>query len=238
MHSSVLQNKKYIKFANQNTVEVIAVSRLDQAISKNDPKAGTYAERDKNGNEVQYLVSWPGLTVDDMKKLSRSKAPGYNDTRGIPYVAIVNPHTLEKFDGWNGGSAGKIMDAVEEAKKKLQKEYGKSVSRKDLMKVRKDEAKVRAPLAKGDLGKAWTLYAGFDKKISKKGKAFAKISEDLKAELLKLTETRLDELERMISKGDLKQAEKELRTLARPLKGTPLEERLTKLAAMVKPTET
>ena len=152
MLGSVLQNKKYMKFASERTVEVIAVSALDSGISKGDARAGTYKAKDENGKEVEYLVSWPGLTIADMKKLSRSKAPGYNDTRGIPYVAIVNPHTLEKFAGWNGGSSGKIMDAVDEAQKALKKEYGKPVSRKDLMKVRKEENKVRKLLKAGDLG--------------------------------------------------------------------------------------
>ena len=57
MHSAVMQNKKYIKFANESTVEVIAVSRLDQAISKGDPKAGTYEHKNKDLKEVvRHLV--------------------------------------------------------------------------------------------------------------------------------------------------------------------------------------
>jgi hypothetical protein len=237
MHSSVLQNKKYMKFASERTVEVIAVSSLDSGISKGDARAGTYKAKDENGKDVEYLVSWPGLTIDDMKKLRRSKAPGYNDTRGIPYVAIVNPHTLEKFAGWNGGSSGKIMEAVDEAQKALKKEYGKPVSRKDLMKVRKEENKVRKLLKAGDLGKAWTLYAGFDKKVSKKGKAFQELSKKLEADLLAASDKVLTELEAAAARGETKQVEKELRKLARPLKGTSLEERVNKLAEAVKPVE-
>ena len=237
MHSSVLQNKKYMKFASERTVEVIAVSSLESGIQKGDARAGTYKAKDADGKEVEYLVSWPGLTLADMKKLNSSKIRSCNDTRGIPHVAIVNPHTLEKFDGWNGGSSGKIMDAVDVAQKALKKEYGKPVSRKDLMKVRKEENKVRKLLKAGDLGKAWTLYAGFDKKVSKKGKAFASLSKKLHADLLAASDKTLTELEAAAARGETKQVEKELRKLARPLKGTSLEARVKALAEKVKPVE-
>ena len=68
MHSSVLQNKKYMKFAGDSTVEVIAVSSLDKAISKKDPKAGTYDGMVEGGKEAKFLISWPGLTVEDTLK--------------------------------------------------------------------------------------------------------------------------------------------------------------------------
>ena len=238
MHSSVLQNKKYIKFASENTVEVVAVSRLDQGIQKNDAKAGTYKAKDENGKQVEYLISWPGLTVEDMKKLRSSKAPSYNDTRGIPHVAIVNPHTLEKFDGWNGGSSGKIMDAVGEAKKVLQKQYGKSISRKSLVKVRKEEAKVRKELDSGNLGKAWALCAGFEKKVAKKGAAFVAIASKLKSDLVEATGKKLDELEGLVARDETKAAERELRSFIRYLKGTALEQRANDLMAKIKPPKT
>ena len=34
MHSAVLQNKKYIKFASENTVEVMALGSLDDGVAK------------------------------------------------------------------------------------------------------------------------------------------------------------------------------------------------------------
>ena len=237
MHSSVLQNKKYMKYAFENTVEVIAVSSLESGIQKGDARAGTYKAKDENGKEVEYLVSWPGLTLADMKKLNSSKIRSFNDTRGIPHVAIVNPYTLEKFDSWNGGPSGKIMDAVDAAKKIMKKEYGKPVSRKDLIKVRKEENKVRKLLKEGDLAKAWTLYAGFAKKVSKKGKTFQELSKKLEADLLAASDKILTELEAAAARGETKQVEKELRKLARPLKGTALDERVNKLAESVKPVE-
>jgi len=235
MHSSVLQNKKYMKFAGDSTVEVIAVSKLDQAIQKKDPKAGTYTGMEDGGKEVEYLISWPGLTVADMKALSRSKAPSYNDTRGIPYVAIVNPHTLEKFAGWNGGSSGKIMDAVKEAQKSLTKAHGKPIKRKTLNKIRKEEAKVRATLSTGDLGKAWTAYATLAKKVAKQPDAIKAIATKVQADLLVASEKKLTELEGLVARGETKAAAKELRGFARSLKGTPPEARAQALADKIKP---
>ncbi|MHC4732446.1 MAG: hypothetical protein ACYS6Z_17900, partial [Planctomycetota bacterium] len=70
MHGSVLQNKKYIKFASENTVEVMALSRLQEGIQKKDRKAATYKAKDG----TVYLVQFPNLTVADIGKLRSSKA--------------------------------------------------------------------------------------------------------------------------------------------------------------------
>jgi hypothetical protein len=237
MHSSVLQNKKYIKFAFENTVEVISVDRLEEGIQKNDPKAGTYKEKDENGKEVEYLVSWPGLTLEDMKSLRSSKASSYNDTGKIPYIAIVNPYTLEKFSGWNGGSLKQIISEVEKAQDILTKEHGKPVSRKLLVKVRKEEEKVRERLGAGDLGKAWVLCAGFDKQFEGKGAAIDTIGAKLKADLVEATTKKLDELDALVARGETKAAEKELRSFIRHLKGTPLEQRANDLMAKINPPD-
>ena len=114
MHGSVLQNKKYIKFADENTVEVIALGRLQEGIDKKDRKAETYEDK-KTG--AVYLVEFPGLTVEQMLALATSKAGSYNNTGKIPYTAIVNPHNEEEMSYLPGGISGKqLMEAVEEAK--------------------------------------------------------------------------------------------------------------------------
>ena len=53
MHSSVLQNDKYIEFMNDNGVDVIALGRLDEGISKNDPKAAEF-----DTNRTWATASW------------------------------------------------------------------------------------------------------------------------------------------------------------------------------------
>jgi len=88
VHGSVLQNKKYIKFAYENTVEVLALSRLDEGIQKGDKRAATYSGDD--GKE--YMVGWPNLTAADISSMCSSKAGSYNNTGKIPFTCIVNPH--------------------------------------------------------------------------------------------------------------------------------------------------
>ena len=62
MHGSVLQNKKYIKFHDQNTVEVMSLGSLQSGIDKGDKRAGTYLAKDAAGNVARYLDAL-GVTV-------------------------------------------------------------------------------------------------------------------------------------------------------------------------------
>ena len=149
MHRSVLTNKKYIKFADQNTVEVMSMGNIDKA--GDDKRIQSYKAKD--GSE--YLVGWPNLTLDDLKKLNRSKARSYNDSPGIPYTAVVSPHTLEKMSFISASySAGTLVDQVTVARKALVKQYGKGIKRKDLRKVNKEATKTRKVLETGEIVKA------------------------------------------------------------------------------------
>ena len=51
-------------------------SDLAAAMKKGDRRAGTYKAKDENGKEVEYLVSWPGLTLEDMKRRYHDMAAG------------------------------------------------------------------------------------------------------------------------------------------------------------------
>ncbi|MFH0944691.1 MAG: hypothetical protein V2A76_05790 [Planctomycetota bacterium] len=92
MHSAVLQNKKYIKFADEGTVEVISLGGLEKGVEKGDKKAATYTQK-VNGEDVEFLVEFPNLTVEEMVALNRSKASSYNDTGKIPFTALIDPFT-------------------------------------------------------------------------------------------------------------------------------------------------
>ena len=231
MHGSVLQNKKYIKFSGDKTVEVIAVS----SINPNDPRGAMYEAKNEKGEKVEYYISWPGLTKEDMDGLNRSKARSYNKSGGIPYVSIVNPHTLAEIEGYNGGSAGKIMDSVDAAQKMLTKEHGKPIKRKTLLKFRKEEGKVRELIAEGNLAKAWTSYAGMAKKTAKMPKPFQDIAKKVQDDLLAATGKKLDEMDGLVARGVTKDGERELRKFARHLKGTSLEERVKALSEKLNP---
>ena len=225
MHRSVLQNKKYMKFADDNTVEVISVSKVPQPNS-GDKRVATY--KGKDGTE--YMVSWPGLTYEQLRN---SKVSSYNKSGGIPYVAIINPHTGEEFAGFNGGSAGKISDIVAELQKEMKKEHGKGVKRSTLRKLDKEKTKIAALLAKNKVGDAMNKYAAMAKKAAK-SVALQNYIKDSMDGILKVADRNLSKAEGLIEQGDLRGASKILRPLTRALKDTPLAERAAGLEAKTK----
>lgn len=231
----MLQNKKYIAFAEENTVEVLALSRLDEGIEKKDKRAGTFKAKDIDGQEKEFMLGWPNLTAEDIKALNGSKAGSYNQTGKIPYTAIVDPHTLEEMDNIKGGyGAGTLQDLVTAKKKELEKAHGKGVSRKTLTKVREADAGIRKALADGNLVKALTDSAAFQKKVAKESPAIVEMAGKTAADLLEAAGTKLDEIDAMISRGEQAEAMKQLGPLSRALKGTTLEERAMALLEKTK----
>lgn len=230
MHSAVLQNKGYIDFHEDNTVEVLAMGRLDEAIKKGEKRAATYTAKDADGNEVEYMVEWPGLTKEDIFALRSSKAGTYNDTGGIPFTAIVNPHTLEKMVGMPGGQSSKtVMEKVEEAKDKLEEAYGESLKRSDIEKLNEDLKKVQEKLEKYGGAKALAELAKAEKKAAKKGDRLVALATPVREKVMETITKEVDAAEEMISDGDLKGAKKALSPLRRPLKDTELGERVEAL---------
>jgi hypothetical protein len=227
----VLTNKKYIKFADENTVEVISMGKIDVGQQRNDKRLLTYKAKDGN----TYLVGWPNLTLDELKKNNQESAK-WNDTRGIPYTCIVNPHTNERMgEHISGGyGAGKLMDMVKVAKKTLEKEYGKSVSRKKLRKYQKSDTKARDLLEKGDLSKAMSEARKLEKAVAKQPTAVQEIATKLIADIVTSAGKQLDEAEALIARGALKDAQKILSPLVRILKKTDAEQRAVDLMAKTK----
>ncbi len=229
MHRSVLTNKKYIKFAEANTVEMLSMGNLAKGRGAGDKRAETFTAKD--GKE--YLVGWPNLTPEEFEK---SQAPRkYKEGNGIPETAIVNPHSGEKMDSKLGVWAmGKLVDAVTAAKKQLTKDYGKGVTRKDLKKVNKEAAKTRSMLEKGEIVKALKAAQAQWKKLAKKPKVLQDIVAKLLDECFADAEKQLDELEAVIGRGEKKSAARTLGPLARALKGSRLEKRVNELVASTK----
>jgi hypothetical protein len=160
MHSAVLQNKKYIEFAKQNTVEVLTLGRLDEGVQRMDKRAVAYRAKDASGQETLLMLHWPNLSYAEILALDRSPAARYNKTGKIPYTSIVNPHTLEEMKGMVGGQSAKgVQEAAEEARKQLQKEHGKGLSRKELARVDDAAAAARGLLAAKDYAKALEALA-------------------------------------------------------------------------------
>ncbi len=231
MHRGVLQNKKYIKFADANTVEVIALGRLGEGISKKDKRADTYTT--KSGET--YLVEFPGMTVAQMNAVRGSKAGSYNKTGKIPYTAIVNPHTGEEITSLPGGQSSKsLMEAVLGAKKKLNKQYGASLSRKTLRKVEKAGREIRQYLDISDINKAMRTLSKLEKKTAKEGDALKAKVAGIRKDILDHATKMLDTVEGLIARDELKTASKTLGKLKRALKKTALETRANELDEKLK----
>lgn len=226
MHGSVLQNKKYIAFAEENTVEVLCLQRLDEGIEKKDGRAGTFKGKDTDGQEKEFMLGWPNLTAEEIKALAGSKGGSYNNTGKIPYTCVVDPYTLEEMGNIKGGyGVGLLTDLVEQKHKELVKQHGKGVSRKTLTKVKEADAGIRKELAAGNLAKALTDSAALQKKVAKEAPAIIELAGKTGVEVLAAAAKQLDDIEAMIARGDKDEAMKQLGPLARALKGTTLEER-------------
>ncbi len=225
MHSAVMQNKKYIKFAYDNSVDVLTVSRIEEGIQKGDRKAKSF--KLKKGDDTEYLVSWPSLTLDQLKSLNRSKAATYNKTGRIPYTSLVDPYTLDEIEGIRGGTSAKgLMSKIADAKKALVKEHGPGLKRSTLAKIDKAIASANAQAKTYDFAKAMKTL---DKISGQKGQPEI-IQEKLakaKEAVVALAEERIEEIKAM----DAKQAKKEASRLKRKLKGTGLEDALDGILA-------
>ncbi|MBI4880254.1 MAG: hypothetical protein HY812_11440 [Planctomycetes bacterium] len=228
MHASVLQNKDYIKFAEKSTVEVICLGRLQEGIDEKSPKAATYKSK-VNGQEVERLVEWPNLTVEEILALGQSKAGAYNDTGFVPFTAVIDPHTEQEMARFPGSTAaGTLMEGVEQAREKLESEHGKGVARKELRGFEDAEAAALEGIAGGEYGAA---LDGLDKLAKASMNWPQPLQERLakaRAQVVDAAKKALEAIEKTAA-SDPVQAQRELAKLAPRLRGTGLEERAGEL---------
>jgi hypothetical protein len=231
LHSGVLKNKKYIEFSDKNTVEVICLGRLQEGIEKKDERAETY-EVEKDGKKVAYLKEFPGLTVEQMLALASSKGASYNNTGKIPYTCLVDPYTLEEVAKWEGGSAsaGTIEEGVLEFRKKLEKEHGKGVSRKEIRLLGESEEKVALLSEKGEFASALTEVTKMTAKAKEWPASMTTRLTKAKDGVVAAATAEVDRLEALAA-TDKAEAKKGLAKVAARLKGTGLEERAKALLA-------
>jgi hypothetical protein len=201
----VLQNKKYIKFANDNTVEVLSLGRLDEGIKKEDPKAAMYTKKNANGEKVKFMAKWPNLTFDMISKLRSSKAGTYNDTGKIPYTCLVNPHNLERMHIFKGVNAKGIMEEVKNATKLLKDEHGKGIKRKTINKINSAIDASVASASKGDWDSGYKLIDKVAAKPQNLPEALQAKITAAKDAITASARTRLDEIKNMEPK-DAKKA--------------------------------
>ena len=231
MHRSVMQNKKYMKWATKTSVEVVIVSGLQaRGIDKNDPRAATFKGKDGK----QYLINWPSLTVDQLKKLNSSKAAAFKVNGGYPTTHVIDPHTLEPVQTWNTVSAGALMDAGSKVAKDLKKKHGKGISRKNLAKFNKGVAKARELAKDGKLTNALGEAAKLQAASKKMPALLQEKADGLMSDFMSDVEKFFDEADALFARGEKKKAVKMIRPYLRFVRGTPLEARGKELIAKSK----
>jgi hypothetical protein len=237
MHAAVLKNDKYIEFAADNTVEVIAEQDLQKGIDEGkDPRGHMYDAKDENGKPVRYMIEWPGLTLEQMLALHASPASSYNHTGGIPYTSIIDPFTLQEMKGIAGGghAAKEVMAEVETAKAQLAKDHGPSLKRSVLQKYQAGAKAVEDGIAKSP-SKSLADFRKLETSIAKEPDSLKAKAKELETKVLDAVKADLDKAEGLIAAGDVKAATALLRPYAGQLKGTDLDARLKELTDKLKP---
>lgn len=229
MHSAVMQNADYIKFASQNTVEVLALGRLDEGVQKQDKKAATY-KGVRDGQEVDLMVEWPNLTFEEIIALNQSPAGQFNKTGGIPYTSIVNPHDQTEMWSHSGGTgASAIEEAATAAKKKLEKQYGKGIARKELKAFSEAESQATKLTADGEFAKAIAAIDAFKSKRDAWPQDLQVRYDADRQAVIDAAQKRLDEIEEA-GASDPVAAKRDLDRLMLKLAKTGLEARAKELA--------
>lgn len=233
MHQSVMCDSTYIQFAYENDVEVLALDRLDEGVTKKEARAATYDAKEA-GKPVKYLLEFPGLTVDEVQALRTSKASSYNKSGGLPYTAIIDPFTEEEVKSWKGGgiAATEIMTAVTEARKALNKAHGKSKPRPELKAIGDAETASSDKVKVGDFAAALDVLSAATKKADKDGwpaHLRERIAKARDAAISTATEA-LDKIE-AAKADDAVKAKKDLGALFLRLRGTGLEARAKEMLA-------
>jgi len=187
VHRSVLENAAYVKYARENTVEVICMEEIERAEKENAKTIATYKSTDAYGDEEHYLTEFPGLTLDQLKRISDTEAVlRFMDGGKIPYTAIVDPHTGKAIEAIKGKPTVKSLKAaIDRARQQLEKEHGKGLDRKLWDELRASEVECDKLLIAEQFDQALALH----EKLAKK-------HEDAKG----FVKNRLDAMKRVIDK--------------------------------------
>ncbi|MCG3133036.1 MAG: hypothetical protein HMLKMBBP_00122 [Planctomycetes bacterium] len=242
MHANVMCNEKYIEFAEENTVEVIALQDLERAMAKENPDAteqrrlSEYDAKDEKGNKVRYMCEFPGLTRDQVLALHRSKASSYNDTKGIPFTVVIDPWTEKEMHRWAGGGHGakSVMEGVAAQKKTLGAQRGPSVGRGAWLKIGAECDRVAAVLGKDGAAKAMSEFRKLEKSIPQGSTSLTAKIEPTRSAILAAAALDLDAAQSSLDSGDAAGAKKILDRYGPAFDGTDLASRIKELVAKLK----
>jgi hypothetical protein len=233
----VLQNEKYIAFAEDNSVEVLCFGELDKGMANpKDKRNEQYDGKDETGNPVKYLKEFAGCTVEQLNALNSSPGNQYNKTGKIPYISIVDPYTLKEMKGFRGGlAASGLMDAVTETKTALNKEHGASMKRSTLKKFKASVKSIEDQIGKG-ASKALADLNKLKDSIAKEPESLKTEAGKLEEKVMDAAKADLDKAEGLIGSGDTKGATTILKAYNGLFeKGSELETRLKTLMEKTKP---
>jgi len=238
VHRAVFDNKAYIKFSRRNCVEVMAMQDIERALAEKPKRAATFKTRDAYGDEIECFVKFPGVTIAQMRALIEGPALEYMEGPLMPYMGVVDPHTLKTIGGVKRGepyTASHFIAAIEPHVSALQEKYGKGVTRKAWDGVKEGLVKVDVALGKNGILDAMAIYRGMVTLAGPRPPDALERRLDSTVEvILGDAGMRLDELEARIAKGEGAKVRSELAKLAKALENTKLEKRAAAVLAAAK----
>lgn len=238
MHRAVFDNKAYIKFSRKNCVEVMAMQDIERALAEKPKRAATYKTKDAYGDEIECFVKFPGVTVGQLRALIEGPALQYMEGPLMPYMGVVDPHTLETIGGVKRGepyTASHFIAAIEPHVDALQEKYGKGLARKAWDGVKEGLVKVDIALGENGILEAMAVYREMATLAgARPPDALERRLDSTLGVILGDAGKRLDELEARVAKGEGARVRSELKRLARALEATKLEKRAAAVLAAAK----
>ena len=238
MHQAVFDNKAYMKFSRQNCVEVMAMQDIERALAEKPKRAATYTTKDAYGDEIECFAKFPGVTIDQMRALIEGPALEYMEGPLMPYMGVVDPHSLKTIGGVKRGepyTASHFIAAIKPHVKALREKYGQGVGRKAWDGVTERLVKVDVALGENGIDRAMGIYREMVKLAGARPPDALERRIDATLEvILGDARERLDALEARVANGEGAKVKGELTKLAKALAGTQLEKRAAAALAVAK----
>ena len=233
----MLESAVYAKFAAKNTVEFLVTEEMDRALKDKNPLIRTYRATDPYGDPVEYLVEFPGVTIEQLRRVSNSKAVQFiSSAKRIPYSAVVDPHTGKQMEGFVGVRTPKEFIAiVRRHAKALKAKYGDGVERKVWNDLDKGGISVDLLLGSGRIADALGVYEVLARSAARHPKVIRNRVSAIHDTILADAEKRLGKIDSQVwDKRKRSALKKEVKQLARALQDTPLEKRALELLKKLK----
>lgn len=237
MHRTVLENGNYAKFAAANTVEMLVTEEMDRALAAKSPLIKTYKTKDPYGDPVDYLVHFPGVTIEQLRSLSNSAAINYiAPAKKIPYTAIVDPHTLKEMEAFTGVyRPDDLIKKVKKQAKVLVNKHGKGVPRKVWNNIMESEIQIDMLLGQKKIVDAMGVYTALARETFQQPKIIRNRVAAAMDTILEDAEKRLKAIEKeAASRKQRHSLKREVAQLARVLRDTPLADKAKALAKKLK----